>query len=172
MGSPADCAGASDCAGCVGVALEVARMAIASRDMRLPVPLMLLLNGGEETVLTAAHGFMQSSKWADQVVHRSARCTWHDPARQSGIGWHVVLSCVLLTVPGEILLRLLGSAGVQSFHVWSLLQNAAADAQSYSGHGPVQIHDARIGRYLRGLLVCRLGCSSIWSLQTTYMVPA
>ena len=42
-------------------------MAIASTGMQLPVPLMLLLNGGEETVLTAAHGFMQSSKWADQV---------------------------------------------------------------------------------------------------------
>ena len=64
--------GASDCAGCVGVAMEVARMAIASPDMQLPVPLMLLLNGGEETVLTAAHGFMQSSKWADQVIHSSA----------------------------------------------------------------------------------------------------
>jgi len=47
-------------------------MAIASPDMQLPVPLMLLLNGGEETVLTAAHGFMQSSKWADQVIHSSA----------------------------------------------------------------------------------------------------
>ena len=42
-------------------------MATAATGMQLPVPLMLLLNGGEETVLTAAHGFMQSSKWADQV---------------------------------------------------------------------------------------------------------
>ena len=45
-------------------------MATASTGMQLPVPLMLLLNGGEETVLTAAHGFMQSSKWADQVHTR------------------------------------------------------------------------------------------------------
>ena len=42
-------------------------MAIASPEMQLPVPLMLLLNGGEETVLTAAHGFMQHSSWAKQV---------------------------------------------------------------------------------------------------------
>ena len=61
-------AGASDCAGCVGVALEVARVAIASPEMQLSVPLMLLLNGGEETVLTAAHGFMQHSSWAKQVT--------------------------------------------------------------------------------------------------------
>ena len=46
-------------------------MAVASQSMQLPVPLMLLLNGGEETVLTAAHGFMQSSKWADQVMQGS-----------------------------------------------------------------------------------------------------
>ena len=70
-----DSAGASDCAGCVGVALEVARVAIASQYMQLPVPLMLLLNGGEETVLTAAHGFMQSSKWADQVMQCSTPFT-------------------------------------------------------------------------------------------------
>lgn len=50
-------------------------MAIASRDMQLPVPLMLLLNGGEETVLTAAHGFMQSSKWADRVMQCSMPIT-------------------------------------------------------------------------------------------------
>ena len=53
----------------MGVALEVARVAIASPEMQLPVPLMLLLNGGEETVLTAAHGFMQHSSWAKQVTH-------------------------------------------------------------------------------------------------------
>ena len=63
-------AGASDCAGCVGVALEVARVAIASPKLQLPAPLMLLLNGGEETVLTAAHGFMQHSSWVKQVTDR------------------------------------------------------------------------------------------------------
>ena len=69
-------AGASDCAGCVGVALEVARVAIASPEMQLPVPLMLLLNGGEETVLTAAHGFMQHSSWAKQVTNKcSSLCS-------------------------------------------------------------------------------------------------
>lgn len=52
----------------MGVALEVARAVIASPDMQLPAPLMLLLNGGEETVLTAAHGFIESSSWADKVM--------------------------------------------------------------------------------------------------------
>ena len=55
---------------------------------------MLLLNGGEETVLTAAHGFMQSSKWADQVLQRSTCCTWHDPGSQSGTSWRAFLPCV------------------------------------------------------------------------------
>lgn len=61
------CAGASDCAACVGTALEIARVIVASPDIQLAVPLMLLLNGGEETVLTAAHGFMKTSKWASSV---------------------------------------------------------------------------------------------------------
>ncbi|KAK9905035.1 hypothetical protein WJX75_008341 [Coccomyxa subellipsoidea] len=59
--------GASDCAACVGTALEIARVIVASPDIQLAVPLMLLLNGGEETVLTAAHGFMKTSKWASSV---------------------------------------------------------------------------------------------------------
>ena len=94
-------AGASDCAGCVGVALEVARVAIASPELQLPVPLMLLLNGGEETVLTAAHGFMQYSSWAKQVTHRCSslvliqviQCYTHaDPNSDVGLAGSLCLS--------------------------------------------------------------------------------
>ncbi|CAL8464405.1 g3940 [Coccomyxa elongata] len=59
--------GASDCAACVGTALEVARVIVVSPEVQLATPLMLLLNGGEETILTAAHGFMNTSKWAPRV---------------------------------------------------------------------------------------------------------
>ena len=53
-------------------------MAIASTELQLPVPLMLLLNGGEETVLTAAHGFMQHSSWAKQVTNRCLSLHFED----------------------------------------------------------------------------------------------
>ena len=42
-------------------------MIVADPDIQLAVPLLLLLNGGEETILTAAHGFMKTSKWAPSV---------------------------------------------------------------------------------------------------------
>ena len=42
-------------------------MIVASPEVQLATPLMLLLNGGEETILTAAHGFMKTSKWAPRV---------------------------------------------------------------------------------------------------------
>lgn len=44
-------AGASDCASCVGVLLEVARATIADPRVSLAAPLVVLLNGGEETFL-------------------------------------------------------------------------------------------------------------------------
>ena len=44
-------AGASDCASCCGVLLELARTVIADRSLHLPAPLVFLLNGGEETFL-------------------------------------------------------------------------------------------------------------------------
>jgi NaMN:DMB phosphoribosyltransferase len=50
------CVGASDCAACVGTALEVARVIVSDPSIQLAAPLVLLLNGGEETILTAAHG--------------------------------------------------------------------------------------------------------------------
>lgn len=55
--------GASDCAGCVGVALEAARALVANPDLTLPGPVVFLFNGGEETVLQASHGFMAHSRW-------------------------------------------------------------------------------------------------------------
>lgn len=51
----------------MGTALEVARVIVMSPEVQLATPLMLLLNGGEETILTAAHGFMNTSKWAPRV---------------------------------------------------------------------------------------------------------
>lgn len=46
----------------MGVALELARTLIANRDLQLQSPVVVLLNGGEETLSQAANGFMQSSK--------------------------------------------------------------------------------------------------------------
>jgi hypothetical protein len=60
--------GASDCAACVGTALELARVIIADPGLALAAPVLVLLNGGEETVLTAAHGFMAGSKWVTLTV--------------------------------------------------------------------------------------------------------
>ena len=57
-------AGASDCAACVGVMLDVARAVITNTAVDLKSPLLFLFNGGEESHLLAAHGFMQHSKWA------------------------------------------------------------------------------------------------------------
>ena len=54
--------GASDCAGCVGVALEAARVLVANPNLTLPGPAVFLFNGGEETVLQASHGFMAHSR--------------------------------------------------------------------------------------------------------------
>lgn len=44
-------AGASDCASCCGVLLELARTIIADASVPIPAPLVLLLNGAEETFL-------------------------------------------------------------------------------------------------------------------------
>ena len=48
LGSP----GAADCASCVGVGLEVVRTLIERKEP-LSRPIVLLLNGGEETLLQA-----------------------------------------------------------------------------------------------------------------------
>ena len=56
-------AGASDCAACVGVALEAARVLVQSPSRRLDAPLVILLNGGEEAFLLGAHAFTNSSQY-------------------------------------------------------------------------------------------------------------
>jgi len=53
--------GASDCAACVGAALEVARVLVAGTNISLPGPVVFLFNGGEETVLQASHGALGAS---------------------------------------------------------------------------------------------------------------
>eukprot|EP00210_Caulerpa_lentillifera_P008877 g8469.t1 len=62
LGSP----GAADCGSCVGVALETIRSLIEGGHP-FHSPLVLLLNGGEETFLQAAHGFMTQSKWRHKI---------------------------------------------------------------------------------------------------------
>ena len=47
--------------------LETARAIIADPEKKLAAPVLFLFNGGEETLLLAAHGFMASSKWAKQT---------------------------------------------------------------------------------------------------------
>lgn len=54
-------AGASDCASCVAVALELARLMVADRQIKLSAPVVFLLNGGEEAFLLGAHAFTAHS---------------------------------------------------------------------------------------------------------------
>ena len=51
----------------MGTALELARVIVADCGLALAAPVLVLLNGGEESVLTAAHGFMAGSKWAANI---------------------------------------------------------------------------------------------------------
>jgi Zn-dependent M28 family amino/carboxypeptidase len=46
-------AGASDCASCVGVLLELARVLVANPAIKLSSPVVFLFNGAEETFLQA-----------------------------------------------------------------------------------------------------------------------
>lgn len=59
--------GASDCAACVGVALEAARTIVQNPDLALPAPVTFLLNGGEEPILPAAHGFVTQSRFVKDL---------------------------------------------------------------------------------------------------------
>jgi len=54
-------AGASDCASCVGVALELARLLVSDKLCKLQAPVMFLLNGGEEAFLLGSHAFREQS---------------------------------------------------------------------------------------------------------------
>ena len=47
--------------------LEVARSLISDHETQLKAPVLFLFNGGEESLLLAAHGFMATSKWATKL---------------------------------------------------------------------------------------------------------
>lgn len=58
--------GASDCASCVGIALEALR-ALVQGHQQPRAPVVFLLNGGEETFMQGAAGFASSSAWRDDI---------------------------------------------------------------------------------------------------------
>ena len=66
-------AGASDCASCVGVLLEVARTTIADPGVRLAAPLVVLLNGAEETFLQVPICFGQLLRTSGNDAHRQLK---------------------------------------------------------------------------------------------------
>lgn len=55
--------GASDCASCVAIGLELARTLVADARIQLAAPVVFLFNGGEETLSQAANGFFKASRW-------------------------------------------------------------------------------------------------------------
>lgn len=59
--------GASDCASCVGVGLEMLHAVAHNASLGLAGPLILVLNSAEETFMQAAHGFATQHPWAPQV---------------------------------------------------------------------------------------------------------
>lgn len=67
LGSP----GAADCASCVGVLLEHARALVAANAAGSgeppAAPLVFLFNGGEESFMQAAHGFVDQHPWAPSI---------------------------------------------------------------------------------------------------------
>lgn len=66
LGSP----GAADCASCVGILLEVLRVLIETAptvSKNLGAPVVFLFNGGEESFMQAAHGFVAHHPWAPSV---------------------------------------------------------------------------------------------------------
>ena len=62
LGSP----GGADCASCVGILLEQLRVLIHPKSNPPKSPIIFLLNGGEETFMQAAHGFVAHHPWADE----------------------------------------------------------------------------------------------------------
>jgi hypothetical protein len=61
--------GASDCASCVAVGMEIARTIASNTPDQIPVlsPLVFLFNGGEETLMQASYGFMTFSPLAQNL---------------------------------------------------------------------------------------------------------
>lgn len=55
--------GASDDAAPCGIALELARLVAESPAMQLSSDVVILLNGGEETLMQAAHAFLEQHPW-------------------------------------------------------------------------------------------------------------
>ncbi len=60
-------AGASDCAACVAIQIEMARAMLADPKLELPAPVVFAFNGGEETLSQAAHGYMAQSQFASEL---------------------------------------------------------------------------------------------------------
>ena len=46
-----------------------ARNRLENKDIKIETPVIFLLNGGEETYMNAAHGFMIEHEWAQEVSH-------------------------------------------------------------------------------------------------------
>ena len=63
LGSP----GGADCASCVGILLEQLRVLLHATSAPPRSPIIFLLNGGEETFMQAAHGFVASHPWASEA---------------------------------------------------------------------------------------------------------
>lgn len=60
--------GASDCASCVGVALEALRAIVEGPlGSAPPAPVVFLLNGGEETFMQGAAGFASEGAWRNDI---------------------------------------------------------------------------------------------------------
>ena len=55
-------------AACTAIAVEVARAIVSSDSARLETSAIFLLNGGEETYMNAAHGFLTQHPWAEDVT--------------------------------------------------------------------------------------------------------
>lgn len=48
--------------------LEIARVLVSDPSINLPGPVLFLFNGGEETLMQAAHGFVSSGhRWVDSI---------------------------------------------------------------------------------------------------------
>ena len=63
LGSP----GGADCASCVGILLEILRVMTLPGSPPPLAPILFLFNGGEETFMQAAHGFVAHHPWAKTV---------------------------------------------------------------------------------------------------------